>query len=320
MTTTAAVAMDEETVNRLRNAVMRIGRRLRTTAARRGPHATQSGVLATLVREGPMRAGDLAEAEAINPTLLSRVLGHLEEAGLVDARRGPRGRPLHPRLAHRAGAAAARAPARPARRAPGGRPGGPARPIAWRPCATALPALEDAGAEEERPMIARAGRTDTFAALSTPNYRRYFAGQAVSLVGTWMQTVAQGWLVLELTGSGTALGLVAAAQFLPILAAGALRRAAGGPARQAAPADRHPGRPRDHGPGARRCWCHRRGPALDGGGLALLLGLVTACDNPVRQSFVQEMVGPGELRNAVSLNSVLVNTARAVGPGRWPAS
>ena len=46
----------------------------------------------------------------------------------------------------------------------------------------------------------------TFAALRTPNYRRYFAGQAVSLVGTWMQTVAQAWLVLELTGSGTALG------------------------------------------------------------------------------------------------------------------
>ena len=87
MTTTAAVAMDEETVNRLRNAVMRIGRRLRTASADEGLTTTQSGVLATLVREGPMRAGDLAEAEAINPTLLSRVLGHLEEAGLVD--RGP---------------------------------------------------------------------------------------------------------------------------------------------------------------------------------------------------------------------------------------
>ena len=48
----------------------------------------------------------------------------------------------------------------------------------------------------------------TFASLRTPNYRRYFAGQAVSLVGTWMQTVAQAWLVLQLTGSGTALGLV----------------------------------------------------------------------------------------------------------------
>lgn len=63
----------------------------------------------------------------------------------------------------------------------------------------------------------RAWAGDTFAALATPNYRRYFGGQAVSLVGTWMQTVAQAWLVLEMTGSGTALGLVAGAQFLPIL-------------------------------------------------------------------------------------------------------
>ncbi len=83
MTKAPPVAMDEETVDRLRNAVMRIGRWLRTASADEGLTTTQSGVLATLVREGPMRAGDLAEAEAINPTLLSRVLGHLEEAGLA---------------------------------------------------------------------------------------------------------------------------------------------------------------------------------------------------------------------------------------------
>lgn len=76
--------MDEESVLRLRNAIMRMGRRLRTTAADEGLTATQSGVLATLVREGPMGAGDLAAAEAINPTMLSRVLARLEEAGLVD--------------------------------------------------------------------------------------------------------------------------------------------------------------------------------------------------------------------------------------------
>lgn len=76
--------MDEESVIRLRNAIMRTGRRLRTTATDEGLTATQSGVLATLVREGPMGAGDLAAAEAINPTMLSRVLAHLEETGLVD--------------------------------------------------------------------------------------------------------------------------------------------------------------------------------------------------------------------------------------------
>lgn len=76
--------MDEESVIRLRNAIMRTGRRLRTTAADEGLTATQSGVLATLVREGSLRAGDLAVAEAINPTMLSRVLAQLEGAGLVD--------------------------------------------------------------------------------------------------------------------------------------------------------------------------------------------------------------------------------------------
>jgi DNA-binding MarR family transcriptional regulator len=76
--------MDEEGVIRLRNAVLRIGRRLRTSSADEGLTATQSSVLATLVREGPMRAGDLAEAEAVNPTMLSRVLAHLEDEGLAE--------------------------------------------------------------------------------------------------------------------------------------------------------------------------------------------------------------------------------------------
>lgn len=80
-------SIDEETVIRLRSAVMRIGRQMRTASGDEGLTSTQSGVLATLVRGGPMRAGDLAEAEAINPTLLSRVLAHLEERGLVE--RGP---------------------------------------------------------------------------------------------------------------------------------------------------------------------------------------------------------------------------------------
>src|SRR5258708_20208090 len=56
-----------------------------------------------------------------------------------------------------------------------------------------------------------------FAALTVTNFRLYLAGQAISLPGTWMQTVAQSWLVLQLTGSGAMLGLVAAAQFLPVL-------------------------------------------------------------------------------------------------------
>lgn len=136
----------------------------------------------------------------------------------------------------------------------------------------------------------------------------------MSLIGTWMQTVAQAWLVLELTGSGTALGMVAAAQFLPIL----LLAPYGGLL-----ADRLDKRRLLMGTqlamglmalalgllvvsGAVRLWMVI--------GLALLLGLVTAVDNPARQAFAQEMVGPEHLRNAVSLNSVLMNGARAVGP------
>lgn len=155
---------------------------------------------------------------------------------------------------------------------------------------------------------------DTFAALGTPNYRRYFAGQAVSLVGTWMQTVAQAWLVLTLTGSGTALGLIAAAQFLPVM----LLAPYGG--LLADRADK------------RRLLIVTQAAlgalALTFGllvvtgvaelwmvvVLAVLFGVVNACDNPTRQAFALEMVGRERVRNAVSLNSILVNTARAVGP------
>jgi MFS family permease len=154
----------------------------------------------------------------------------------------------------------------------------------------------------------------TFDALRVPNFRLYFLGQGVSLVGTWMQTVTLAWLVLELTGSGTALGLVAAAQFLPVLVLapygglladrsdkrrllmatqtmlGAIGIALGALTLT----------------GAVRLWMVVA--------LAAAFGLVTALDNPGRQSFAVEMVGPDRLRNAVSLNSVLVNVARALGP------
>ena len=66
-----------------------------------------------------------------------------------------------------------------------------------------------------------AGIRRTFASLSVPNYRRYFGGQVVSLSGNWMQTVAEMWLIIELTGSGVSVGLTAALQFLPIMLFGA---------------------------------------------------------------------------------------------------
>ena len=159
-----------------------------------------------------------------------------------------------------------------------------------------------------------ATRRRTFAALAVPNYRRYFIGQATSLIGTWMQMAAQSWLVLSLTGSATALGVIVALQTLPVL----LLAPYGGVI-----ADRVDKRrlmivlQTAMGlqalalgvltiTGAVQLW--------EIGVLAVVLGLNNAFENPARQSFVLEMVGPDALRNAVSLNSVQVNVARAVGP------
>ena len=164
--------------------------------------------------------------------------------------------------------------------------------------------------------LAAVGRVaaDTFASLRVRNYRLYFIGQVVSLSGSWMQRVAQSWLVLHLTGSGLALGMVAALQFLPILLFGAM----GGLL-----ADRLDKRrlllvtQSLMGllalvlglltlTGAVRLWMVYL--------LALLLGGVTAIDNPARQSFVIEMVGRRQLTNAVSLNSAVFTGTRVVGP------
>jgi MFS family permease len=154
----------------------------------------------------------------------------------------------------------------------------------------------------------------TFAALSVPNFRLYFAGQSISLVGTWMQLVAQSWLVLQLSGSGTVLGLVVAAQFLPVLVAGP-----------------YGGLVADRANKRRLLLATQSALAI----LALLLGVlalthlvrlwmvvlfalltgaVNAVDSPARQVFVPEMVGQDLVRNAVSLNSVMTNAARAIGP------
>jgi MFS family permease len=154
----------------------------------------------------------------------------------------------------------------------------------------------------------------TFRSLRTRNYRLYFFGQIVSLTGTWMQSVGQAWLVLELTGSGVALGATAALQFAPILLAGPW----GGVI-----ADRVDKR-------RLIVWTQAAAAALALTlglltlfhvvrlwmvlVLALLLGVVNLVDMPARQSFVIEMVGAEDVANAVSLNSVVVNGARVIGP------
>jgi MFS family permease len=154
----------------------------------------------------------------------------------------------------------------------------------------------------------------TFRSLKLRNYRLYFTGQAISLCGTWMQTIGQDWLVLKLTNSGTQLGIVSAFQFLPIL----LFAPFGGIL-----ADRF---------SKRKILYVTQSLAgilaLILGTLvitnnihiwmiyilALCLGMVNSLDNPSRQTFVSEMVGEEYLTNAISLNSTEINLARAIGP------
>ncbi len=155
---------------------------------------------------------------------------------------------------------------------------------------------------------------DTFTSFEERNYRLYYIGQIISTSGTFMQSIAQAWLVLKLTDSGTALGIVSALQYIPILLFGTV----GGVA-----ADRF----------SKRTVLYFTQSAA--GLLALILGVLVATntvtlwmvyllafllgwvnvfDNPARQTFVIELVGEDKLRNAITLYSTLVNLARVIGP------
>ncbi|GAA3118372.1 MFS family permease [Kribbella aluminosa] len=154
----------------------------------------------------------------------------------------------------------------------------------------------------------------TFRAFKVRNFRLYASGAIVSNVGTWMQRVAQDWLVLELTHSGAALGIVTGLQFLPALLLGPYAGLL---------ADRMPKRQLLTYTQIAMAFV-----ALVLGGLtvagvvqpwqvfllALLFGVGTAFDAPARQAFVVEMVGHDELANAVGLNSASFNAARLFGP------
>ncbi len=155
----------------------------------------------------------------------------------------------------------------------------------------------------------------TFPSLRIRNYRLFFVGQIISVTGTWTQTVAQAWLVLKLTHSGVALGTVVALQFLPVLLLGAY----GGLI-----ADRVSKRKLLLVTQVIFGLLATILGVLTATGLAtiplvyllaLLLGCVNAIDNPTRQAFVVDMVGAKMVSNAVSLNSVVMNATRMVGPG-----
>ena len=151
-------------------------------------------------------------------------------------------------------------------------------------------------------------------ALNHRDFRRFWTGQLISLVGTWMQSVGQSWLVLELTNSPFKLGLISALQFGPMLCfsfvAGVI-------------ADRVPKR--------RLIIATQTALMLQAFGLsalawtghvqywhvaalASLYGVATTLDMPTRQSFIVEMVGKDDLMNAIALNSAMFNGARVVGP------
>jgi MFS family permease len=154
----------------------------------------------------------------------------------------------------------------------------------------------------------------TFRAMSVRNYRLYFIGQLISTTGTWMQTIAQAWLVFQLTGSGVALGVTTALQFTPMLLAGAW----GGVV-----ADRVDKRRLLVGTQVASGLLALVLGAVTATGvvqlwmiyaLALALGAVNAIDNPARRALVGEMVGSEHLSNAVSLSSAMFTSARVVGP------
>ena len=155
---------------------------------------------------------------------------------------------------------------------------------------------------------------ETFASFHTRNYRLFATGQLVSNTGGWVQRIAQDWLVLTITGSATAVGITTALQFLPTLLFGMY----GGVI-----ADRYDKR--------RVLLATNVAMSVLAAALAALtlahtvsawhvylvafvLGVVTAIDNPTRQSFVNEMVGPEQLRNAISLNASIFQLGALIGP------
>jgi MFS family permease len=153
-----------------------------------------------------------------------------------------------------------------------------------------------------------------FRALGHRDFRLFWSGQLVSLVGTWMQSVGQSWLVLELTHSPFRLGLIGALQFTPVLFLSFLAGAV---------TDRFPKRLLVLGTQL-SLMCVAFTLALLVGArviqywhvavLATCIGVVNTLDMPARQSLIAEIVGPSDLVNAIALNSAMFNGARIVGP------
>ena len=166
------------------------------------------------------------------------------------------------------------------------------------------------GYSTAKPMIFPSG----LRALNHPDYRRFFLAQLVALVSGWMHTVAQSWLVLQLTDSPLRLGLIGTLQFAPILLFSIVTGAI---------ADRLPKRRLLVATNLTLATLALGMAALVASGqvrywhvavVAVLAGLAQTVDAPARQSLMAELVGKADLVNAVALNSAAFNAARIVGP------
>lgn len=159
-----------------------------------------------------------------------------------------------------------------------------------------------------------ASRSGTFASLSIPNYRHYYTGQSISLIGTWLQAAAVRWLVYEQTGSATLLGVVEVANLMPGLLIGLFAGAV---------SDRVRPRTMILAMEFGQMSCAFMLAFLVASGvvqfwqMAVILALTrvfTAFAQPSRQVYLYELVGPDNLANAIALNSGLFNATRVIGP------
>ena len=295
-----------ELADHLRFSVTRTARRLR----QQGDPAlspTLAAALSTIERAGPLGPSELARLERVQRPTITRVVTRLCDAGLVERLPDERDRraallEVTPAGRKALGTCAARRP-----------PTWPtASPASSPTSGSCWPRRAAAGADAGGRGVTRLRRP--FVPLRGPAYRRFFTGQAFARTSVWVQSVAELWLVLKLTGSGVSLGLTTALQFAPMLLFGAWAGLL---------ADRL---------SKRRillfaqAWMILPAAALFAltatGAvelwmvylLVLARGFGHAVDNPVRQAFLSEVVEPGLIPASVSLNAALVSTARMAGP------
>ena len=312
VTTTDPVAV----AGRLRYSAFRLARLLRQQDDS-GHAPALLTALAVVDREGPLTLGELAAQEQVSPPTITKVVDALEARGFVE-----RVRDESDRRVCRVRSTDARAPS--ARGEPHA-----AHCVAREPAARARTrrsrttrgrarrhraAHQAAGAGVAVTSKIRGFSKETFSSLRYRNFRLFFIGQGISQVGNWLTLVAQTLLVLTLTNSGVAVGLLTACQFAPILLFGAFAGLI---------ADRSDKRKlliivqffaMAQSFVLAALAFMGDPPVLAIYAVAAMGGLAMAFDNPARRAFVVEMVPQADVNNAVSLNSAVMTSSRVIGP------